>query len=301
MGKKNNRDRKFCLKCEKEKNTNTGFYLSNSQNHADGRYPICKLCLKNSLSLNDMESIHNTLLEMNRPFIYSIWETSIDESKKGNKDLFGTYMKNLMLNNKSLTWKDSEFEDKAIDKESKLSEAEPLKISNEFINKWGEGYTDEEYRSFERKYELLKNNYQEKTAMHTEALLTYIRYRVKEELATAKGELKEASGWGDLANKAATAAKINPSQLSKSDLSDGLDTFGQLTRAVEQVEDVIEILPKYKERPQDRVDFTMWCYINYIRDMKGMPLAEYADIYNFYEERKKEYANKYEFLKEGDS
>ena len=136
---------------------------------------------------------------------------------------------------------------------------------------------------------MLKNNYQEKTAMHTEALLTYIRYRVKEELATANNDSKSAKEWGTLAKDAATAAKINPSQLSKSDLTDGLDTFGQLVRSVEQAVDIIPILPKFKERPQDKADFTLFCYVNYIRDLKGLPLVEYSEIYRFYEDRKKEY------------
>jgi hypothetical protein len=136
---------------------------------------------------------------------------------------------------------------------------------------------------------MLKNNYQEKTAMHTEALLTYIRYRVKEEISTAKNDMKSAKEWGQLAQKAAQDAKINPSQLSKSDLSDGLDTFGQLVRTVEQAVDIIPILPKFKEKPQDKPDFTLWCYVNYVRDLKGLPLVPYQDIYKFYDQRKKDY------------
>jgi hypothetical protein len=143
---------------------------------------------------------------------------------------------------------------------------------------------------------MLRNNYQEKTAMHTEALLTYIRYRVKEEMSTAKNDMKAAKDWGQLAQKAAQDAKINPSQLSKSDLSDGLDTFGQLVRTVEQAIDIIPILPKFKERPQDKVDFTLRCYINYVRDLKGLPLVEYKDIYGFYEARKKEFEDRFEDL-----
>ena len=86
--------------------------------------------------------------------------------------------------------------------------------------------------------------------MHTEALLNYIRYRVKEEIATAKGDVKEAKEWGALAKDAATAAKINPSQLSKADLSDGLSTFSELSQAVEKaVEKTVE---KAAEKPAEK-------------------------------------------------
>src|SRR5690606_9951092 len=132
---------------------------------------------------------------------------------------------------RNLTWNDSIFEFREEEIKKEISEEvkeitginkPKFLITDEIIDRWGEGYSDEEYKAFERKYRTLRNNYQEKTAMHTEALITYVRYRVKEELATSKGDFKAAKEWGSLAKDAATAAKINPSQLSKADLSDGL-------------------------------------------------------------------------------
>ena len=140
---------------------------------------------------------------------------------------------------------------------------------------------------------MLKNNYKEKTNLHTEALLNYIRYRVKEEIATAKGDVKEAKEWGELANKAATSAKINPSQLSKADLSDGLSTFSELSQAVEKEVDIIPILPRFKYRPNDALDFNIWCYVNYIRDLGGLPPCNYEDVYSFYDRRKEDYIKQY--------
>lgn len=176
----------------------------------------------------------------------------------------------------------------------------------QLADKWGYGYTPEQLYAFEKKYQMLKNNYPEKTALHTEGLLTYIRYRVNEEMATARGDVKSAKDWGELASKQATNAKINVAQLSRSDLSDGLDSFGTLVKAIEAAVDAIAILPKFKEKPQDSVDFTLWCYINYARDLKGLPPADYKDIYAFYETRKKEYEKRFGSLsgtdenKEGD-
>ncbi|MBL4950997.1 hypothetical protein JK635_01925 [Neobacillus sp. YIM B02564] len=298
-------ERKTCLECGKEQRA-TEFYKHDAPIYQDKKYPICKTCIKSKLKLDDpmssiaIESVKDVMLQMNKPFILELWISSIDEAKKtGKKDIFGLYKKNVDQNNADGTWKDSIFEIQEI-RENNVKEtintSKNLKVelTDDLINKWGYGYSNEEYLAFERKYNMLKNNYQEKTAMHTEALLTYIRYRVKEEMSTAMNDMKSAKEWGQLAQKAAKDAKINPSQLSKSDLSDGLDTFGQLTRTVEQAVDIIPILPQFKERPQDKVDFTIWCYINYIRDLKGLPLAEYEDIYRFYEERKKEYEEREE-------
>lgn len=281
--------KKVCLKCEKDKRIGE-FFSSNSDLHADARYPVCKECLKEKLNITDVKSVQDILMQLNRPFLMDLWMSSIDEWKRTSKEPFGLYLKNVQLNYKNSTWKNSVFE--AQNSKDKLEVNNNDNITDELINKWGFGYEKDEYLAFERKYAMLKNNYQEKTAMHTEALLTYVRYRVKEEISTAQNDVKAAKEWGALAQKAAQDAKINPSQLSKSDLSDGLDTFGQLVRTVEQAVDIIPILPQFKEKPQDKVDFTLLCYVNYIRDLKGLPLAEYSDIYNFYEERKREYAQR---------
>jgi hypothetical protein len=97
--------------------------MSNSPNHADGKYPVCKTCIKKSLKLNNptsqeaIESVKEVLLEMNRPFIYTQWLSSVDESERTGKELFGMYYKNVILNFKSYGWKDSEFEANAIENE----------------------------------------------------------------------------------------------------------------------------------------------------------------------------------------
>jgi hypothetical protein len=207
----------------------------------------------------------------------------------------------LNKNNFNFLFDEVKEEIKEEDKEENNHEKAKKKMLKEFnidylVEKWGFGYDIEEMVAFEKKYQLLKNNYPEQTSLHIEALQTYCRYRVKEEFATAKGLVKEAKDWGDLADKQAKSAKININQLSKSDLTMGLSTFGELVRMVEQSVDIIPMLPQFKEQPQDKPDFTLWCYINYVRDLKGLPPANYEDIYQFYEERKKENKERLEFL-----
>jgi len=285
------------------------YYVSYNKIHSSGRIPYCKACLKKMISDDNgnvtLDKLQSTMQLIDRPFIFDLYKISLEDKN----DTFGCYMKNLCLKqNRELTWKDSLFRpqlNSELNYDSSLStnktydytkqnnsHMDGFIITNEIIDKWNYGYTNEEYYYFEKKYNQLKNNYSEKTAMHTEALLNYIRYRVKEELATAKGDVKEAKEWGGLAKDAATAAKINPSQLSAADLTDGLSGFGQLVRAVEQVVDIVEILPKFKQKPQDNVDFTLWCYINYVRGLKGLGDCEYKEIYGFYEQKKKDLANK---------
>lgn len=280
---------KQCNECKKDK-VLTSFYNSNNKLF-DGKSPICKDCIKQMIDYNNIKSIYSVLRTLDVPFDIEHWEKAL-ESKS---DPFGNYMRmaNSLRQFKGRTWEDSVFKRKSEIHSTKDTDMYPTtnrsdEYTRELIEKWGD-YPLEELELFEKKYQQLRVNYPERTAMHTEALLIYVRYRVKEELATQAGDVKEAKEWGALAQKAAQDAKINPSQLSKADLSDGLDSFSQLTRLVEQAVDIIPILPKFKERPQDKVDFTIWCYINYVRDLKGLPPADYQDVYRFYEDRKKEY------------
>ena len=309
--------KKYCVTCQRERSI-LFFYNSYNSFHTDGKSPMCKDCLINKIDLNDINTVFSILRQLDRPFLEDIWIISNKPEVKGlyggkSSNFFGTYMKNIsMPQYRNLKWVDSylgnyddknsnipEKENKGLDMSIELETEEiKTKITKEIIDRWGEGYQDEEYRNFERKYNMLRNNYQEKTAMHREALLTYVRYRVKEEMATALGRYKEAKEWGTLAKGAADAAKINPSQLSRADLSDGLDTVGQIVKAVESTMDIIEILPKFKKEPQDSVDLTLFFYINYIRRLNGFPEAKYEEIYKFYEDRKKEYENRMEFLRE---
>ena len=170
-----------------------------------------------------------------------------------------------------------------------------MKISSEELKqlpllkeKYGYGYPDDQYFLFESKYSLLKPSFQLLTTMHEEYFKEYCINKVKETLAKARGDFKEAKEWAAMVKDVAEAGKLKPSQMSKADLSAGLDGFGQLARTVEEKMEIMPILPKFISQPKDKPD--VCCrYINYARDLKGLPEAEYKDIYEFYEERRKDY------------
>jgi hypothetical protein len=279
--------KKICNECKKEKNSKE-YYITNNKLSADGLTEICKDCLLKHINYYDMNTIYHTLQLMDLPFFFDMWELAVKNKPEAP---FRSYI--TMANSHrgkfriGQTYQDSEFTPKR-PPEKTLSASQILNLVD-LKDKWGHGYTEQEYFAFERKYVFLTANYKEKTAMHTEALYNYIRYRVKEEMATAAGEVTSAKSWGQLAREAATQAKINPSQMSAADLLDGVSCFGQLVKAVEETVDIIPLLPKFIEQPQDKVDFTLWCYINYIRELKGYPRCEYSEIYEFYQQMLEEY------------
>lgn len=267
------------------------YYQSFNPLHATGKLPYCKSCLKN-MSLNkdgsvNIDGLKNVLKMIDRPFLYDILKISTEDKM----DTIGCYFKNLaMPQYRNYGWVNSLFEPKLKD-ENYINNNKPdsFEPDDSLFEKWGYGYANEEYYYFEKKWKKLIDNYGEKTSFHIEGLITYIRFRVKEELATARGDIREAKEWGAMAKDAATAAKINVSQLSKSDISGGVELLPQLFEAVESEVGVISILPKLKEQPVDDVDLIIWCIINYNRRLEDKSRIEYKDIWNFYDEMLNEY------------
>ena len=178
-----------------------------------------------------------------------------------------------------------------VDKDNKKikSDIGDFEITDEIVELFGDGYSKSEYKKMYEKYEKLKLNYTLQTNLHQEALATYVRFKVKEETATAEGNVDEAKKWYDAAQNAASNGKLTPKALSAADLQKGMNSVSELIKAVEQATDVIKILPQFKYRPNDSPDFTIMCYVNYERELNGQPQVPYEEIYSFYDKKKKEY------------
>lgn len=281
-----------CTDCHKELIL-TEFYNSNSKFAQVGKFAVCKTCLRKKIKIDDIQTTYDALMAMDAPFLIEYWE--IANASEDVKFPFGNYVRmiNTLKQFQGLTWKDSIFEYEAENIKIGVKSREKFVLTDEILDFFGAGYQQDEYEAMFKKYSFLKNNYPETTNMHIEALKTYVIYKVKAEISTAKGEAGEAGKWSDMAQKAAVAAKINPSQMSKSDLQGGLSNFSELIKSVESAVDIIKILPRFKYMPQDAPDFIIYCYVNYARDLKGLPPAKYEDIYQFYDKKKAEYLEQY--------
>jgi hypothetical protein len=250
----------------------------------------------------NIEKFKDILRQADAPFIISEIEGALGEEKR---EPIGAYFSRInMTQNRGYTWRHSDFGEEESENnnsimsddkiEGSIAEKKPSELTQEEISKleekWGFGYDElNEYVLFEKKWNTLIDNYGRKTSMHVEGLKTYIRFRVKEELATARGDVKEAKEWGQLASKAASDAKINVSQLSKSDISGGIDVLPQLFEAVESKVGIIPQLPKVLEQPYDDVDIIIWSNTNYQRRLEGKPRVSYREVWDFYDEMLEEH------------
>lgn len=277
----------------------------------------------------DIESFKSVLRQIDKAFIESIFQSSINQyndtyagkrvKKDNRKVIVSYYFKNVntLRQYRTLNWQqgiewnqthpikdgglllkniESTYEQKPNKTDEPIyliDEKDDFVVTKDIVRLFGNGYRKSEYKAMWEKYDFLRKNYPDVTNLHVEALVTYVRFKVKEEIATAQGNASDAEKWSQAAMKAADKAKINPSQLSQSDLQGGLNSFSELLQAVEQAVDIIPILPQFKFRPNDAIDFNIWCLINYLRDLEGKPLCEYKDVYQFYDDRKKEYIEQY--------
>ncbi|WP_440118441.1 hypothetical protein [Paenibacillus sp. QZ-Y1] len=103
------RERKVCRTCDNEHNKSE-FYASYNKFDKDGKLSICKTCLKKSIDYNDVNTVKDVLLNINRPFILSIWDSAKEEADtKRSQDYFGYYIKSIgMKDFKDLSWLDSD-------------------------------------------------------------------------------------------------------------------------------------------------------------------------------------------------
>lgn len=313
---------KECTHCRKVKKLSNFYLASNPTTSSDGKtVNVCKNCVKkesiNSDGTLNIEKFKEMLMHMDKAFAPSVIESAIEETRiaiatgKGRKDLIGNYMKNLNLSQYAkITFLDSitmlengnthissavtTTEKKQRDNEDVyVKQVDDFVVTDDLLDLFGEGYTKNEYRLMKKKYDKLKVNYSIQTNLHEEALATYVRFKVKEELATAAGNVGEADKWNKAAQDAAEKAKLTPRQLTQSDLQGGINSFSEIFKAVEQAVDIIPILPRFKFRPNDALDFNIWCYINYARHLQGLPQCEYEDVYKFYDKKKQEYLEQY--------
>lgn len=254
--------------------------------------PICKVCSNDIALVNGIfsqEGVFEYCRRINKPFVYGVFVNARNK-KIAEANKLAEYMRNISVPKMAnLTFADGEqiTRNEAI---SELSDTERRESEDLF----GEGFTDEEYRSALRLYNKMTNNYPLKTNMHQQILADWAMTKAKEIRAMAAGKVDEAEKWGKRADAKATAAKINPSQLSAADLSEGINSFSKLTEAVERARDIIPILNTYRDRPQDKVDYTIWQFINYCRKLEGKPTVEYREIYAFLDEQ---YESQKELLK----
>lgn len=123
------------------------FYTANNNPfYKNGKFNICKNCLKEFVYVNGEFSVKNfkTILRIyDIPFLEKDLESAISDKK----ETIGVYMKNIYLNHKGKTWLDGDMDD--ITNKNALNSED---CDVELINRWGLGFTSNELQWLEQDY-----------------------------------------------------------------------------------------------------------------------------------------------------
>lgn len=142
--------------CKKKEGQNSleNFYVATSKMFGSGKLPICKDCMKSYVydedGLPNVERFKDILRICDYPFLEAIWETSFNEEG----DTIGLYFKNVFLNFKDKTWKDSDgvnvYTDVELGTKGKVTKSNY--DDTELTRVWGRGFTTEELHWLEENY-----------------------------------------------------------------------------------------------------------------------------------------------------
>jgi hypothetical protein len=264
--KENETVKKKCISCEKEKASNSQFYLSNNEFHkVDKRFPVCKVCISEKIDYDNIQTIYDILSQMNRPFLRETWRQSVDEAVRTSKNLFGIYYKNIILNKKELTWKNSIMPDQENNVLINSTNQQPdipklaFKVTEEMILRWGQNHDLDSYVKLEEFYrEMKKSNkietHQEETYLRK---LAHISLKMDKELEA--GNSQQVKQLGDLFSKFMADSAFRASDKTDADKTGGIRNFSTIFSEVEKDDHIPpwEYYRKLKNVNQDIVDKTI--------------------------------------------
>jgi len=223
------------------------FYVSYNPIHHTGRVPYCKKCTKQMISDKGnviLEKVKNTLQLIDKPFIYDIWKTSIDESG----DTFGNYIKNIAMHQfRDFSWKDSIFEPQG---DSKLNyELSDMASSNEvtYSEKWMGNYTKSELDYLEKYMTGLNNDFKINTENHKDyakkiaKASLYMDKCFEDMMVGVQGADKRYKDAKEVFDGLSKSAQFAESGRGQNDVS--LGCFGKVFEKVEAKSWVFEHIP----------------------------------------------------------
>ena len=257
-----------CTCCGKQQ-LQTQFYLSESPFHlSTGKLSVCKKCLVDEFkkSGSKMVSLQHVLRMIDRPFIYDLWISSLNEAKKkATGNVLGIYMKNIgMKDYKSKNWSDSEFSVKetvSVDEDIETSSVNEDKI-------WGNGYSGQDLDYLINFYRSYSENYATDTPVQINLYRNIAKVHLQADKELANGNVKQYKDLLELSSKLHNDGNIKPIQSTGANDDKGLSAYGLWIKSVEQTEpcEAFENKKEYEDFDQFNKYIQKW----FVRPFKNI-------------------------------
>lgn len=203
------------------------FYTANSQFYVNGRFSICKNCLKEyvyeyngDININKLKNIFRIY---DIPFFEKEWESALND----DKDTIGVYFKNLYLNHKNQSWLDGDIQERDSAKTNTLGVAD-----EDLIARWGEGWSISEMQWLERDYmEWLTHHDCEKLSIQKLVQMICIKeLEIRNARQSGKATDKLEKSLMELMN----SSNLTPRTMSAVNETDSSKIYGMWIKDIEQ-------------------------------------------------------------------
>jgi hypothetical protein len=275
---------KTCSMCTRERSLKANFYSSASPLFRnDGKVPYCKDCLRAMIDIDDLESVHEVLQKIDKPFLADIWKKAIESEK----ETFGEYMRMVcsLHQYKNLTYKNSSTKEKTeatmqTEEQKELDGIDEIEtehgniaVTKELKSKWG-NYSNREILEMEKLYQEMIFSNSIETPQHRKQLYFYCKLSVLMDRSLTEGDY---AGYEKLSRQFSELQKssgFRPIDRKSSDEANGIKSFSQIFAEVE-ANGYVEPLNVDLIENQDIVDRTIQYILNYTRKVLGVEkLAE---------------------------
>lgn len=244
MSKNNKPLTKKCSKCLEVKNIEREYYLAaNSLINIDGRLPICRKCLAETVDMDDAESLIEAMRAVDRPFLVDTYHGSLEKENS-----FGEYMRMLATRqNREKTYLESDFNN-SLARHSNIRE---MRAFNEDVMVGDDGYTKgdleilrkrwgdfppEDYEFLEDYYREYANTYDTDTPVQIMLYRNIAKVHLQAGKELSKGQAKSYKDLMDLSSKMHKDGNINPIQNSGANADLGVSTYGLWIKEIENEE-----------------------------------------------------------------
>lgn len=238
--KKKETEKKFCNgKCQKDRPV-AKFYKVKSPMFPDGMINICSKCVRETVDIESIESVISFLRQIDKPYIQKYWDSAVDSGKYP----LGEYIRK--INSLPQVSTEDFNNSDGIDGVGKvdLSSASPDSVLNEkgeiitynddLVNKWGKGYSKEEYLKMEKFYQDMRITHDITSPVHIQKLMNLAYDNV---LLKRLREKEDVTGYTKLAqsiDKTEQSAGFRPIDRKGIDDATGIRSFAQIWEEVEK-------------------------------------------------------------------
>lgn len=246
--------KKPCTRCGREL-AQVNYYKSYSEININAdRLSICKDCLNDIYELyynefeDDMKATYKVCIKTDTYFDMKLFETSKEKYQESNMSLINYYFSKVGLSQyKGKTFTDGDFiniwDKKVIKSKPKVDEN---KITNEMVNKWGKGYTVEDYMYLEDRYKELIAVYDHRMPTQKWIYESIVKTKLECEKALKREDYVLYDKLTDRVQKLFTDANIKPIQMDDDQDSD-TNLIGYWVKLIQEEEPIPEAVGKFAD------------------------------------------------------